>query len=133
MLLTAASRWCPTPHLTPCFHLPGDFLLIFALHQFLWLYFSTVFNATRTHTHTNTQKRASSWPIENLMNCRGQSPAPHPQTLTLPTSLAGGIGLPIPILFDPITVAITHKANTIDHHDIDHLLQEHFTFLRKRI
>lgn len=63
------------------------------------------------------------------MSCRGQS-ASHPQTVALSTSLRGEIGLPIPILFDLITVAITHQANTIDHHDIDHLLQEHFTLLR---
>lgn len=61
------------------------------------------------------------------MRCRGQS-ASHPQTVTLATSLRGGIGLPIPILFDPITVAIACRANTIDRRDIGHLLQEHFTF-----
>lgn len=53
----------------------------------------------------------------------------HPQTLTFSTSLTGAIGLPIPVSFDPITVAVTCKANTMDHYAPDHLLQEHSTFL----
>ena len=57
-----------------------DISLILQSHLLLYFpHFHSVQH--QTCTHPNTEKTASSWPIENLMSCRGQSPVSHPQTL----------------------------------------------------
>lgn len=69
------------------------------------------------HTH-------SSWPIENPMSCRGQSLDSHAQTHSLPWrrnwTAYSHLSWPHHCKY--------HLQGKHSHHDIDHPLQEHFTF-----